>query len=104
MATTKKKQSNAIGDWDKVYIFGGEPWQCQTAVDAAISSSGAKRVLRYTSDDPVGDIQSSLSKMQWMSESEVVVLTNPTTEQMKICYSDVFIQIPFVFRLCIFWF
>lgn len=86
---TKKPKNETLGDWSKVFVFGGEPWKCQCAVESALSKSGASSIIRFTKHDSCADLLGSLTKMQWEATTDAVVLTNPTAEQLKVCYATV---------------
>lgn len=87
-AKSKKADLN-LGDWDKVYVLGGEPWKCQSGVQSAISKANASRVIRYSRHDTVSALVGSLTRFVWDDELETVVLLNPSADQIKACYECV---------------
>lgn len=81
-----KKADLSLGDWDKVYVIGGEPWKCQSGVQSAINKANAARVVHYSKHDAASALVGSLTRFVWDDELETVVLQNPSAEQIKACY------------------
>jgi hypothetical protein len=80
------KTTKSAGSWGRVFVIGGEPFQCEQHAHQAIGEATARRFRRGDGGDTVS---SALTEFSMEDTPDAVVVSSPNADVLKGCLDAV---------------